>query len=72
MEDMSRSFRQRGVPNAEQLKNAQRKYKSFDESAATEWKRLKDIHQKKPLTPEHDAVHHARWVHLCDLKSKKG
>jgi hypothetical protein len=63
MED-GRSTRVRGTPNAEQLKAAQKKYKSFDDYAATEWKRLKDNNQRKSLTPETDACNHARWVHF--------
>ncbi len=30
--------RERGTPNAEQLKAAQRKYKTYDDYAALEWK----------------------------------
>ena len=66
-----RSVRLRGTPNAEQLKIAQKKYKNFD-AAATEWQRLKEMNAKKALTPEQDACHHARWVHLSDLKFQKG
>ncbi len=72
MEETSRSVRHRGVANAEQLKIAQRKFKIFDDAAVTEWKRLKELNQKRLLTPEHDACSHARWVHLSDLKNKKG
>ena len=72
MEEPSRSVRHRGVANAEQLKIAQRKFKFFDDAAVTEWKRLKELNQKRLLTPEHDACSHARWVHLSDLKNKKG
>ena len=62
MEERERSSRPRGVPNAEKLKEAKAKYKTF-EAAKEEYKRLKDINAKKTLTPESNAVEHARWVH---------
>ena len=76
-EERERSTRQRGVLNAEQLKVAQRKSRKFDESAATEWLRLKKANLSKPLTPEIDPVNHAQcrwdnWDYLSDLRQKKG
>jgi hypothetical protein len=70
MEELS--TRARGMPHAEHLKTAQKKYKSFDESAATEWQRLKQANSKKALTPENYAVEHAQWIHISKLKQKKG
>jgi hypothetical protein len=54
------------------LKAAQKKFSTFNEAAATEWKRLKTENGRKTLTPDLNAAEHARWVHLCELKQKKG
>jgi hypothetical protein len=67
-----RSTRVRGDPHPVNLKSARLKYKIYDETAATEWLRLKSVNSKKPLTPELNAVEHARWYHLCDLRQTKG
>jgi len=67
-----RSVRLRGILNAAELKAAQKTYKRFDAAAATEWQRLKEVNGKRALTPNQDACQHARWVHLSDLKNKKG
>jgi len=67
-----RSTRVRGDPHSGHYKSAKAKYKKYDETAATEWLRLKSVNSKKPLTPELNAVEHARWYHLCDLLQKKG
>ena len=72
MEEGQRQVRPRGTANATELQKAQKKYKNWDAAANTEWQRLKDMNTKKVLTPEADALHHARWVHLSDLKNKKG
>ena len=51
MEERERSSRPRGVPNAEKLKEAKEKYKTF-EAAKEEYKQLRDINAKKTLTPK--------------------
>jgi hypothetical protein len=67
-----RSTRVRGEPHAGNLKIARHKYRTYDDTAATEWLRLKTVNSRKPLTPELNAVEHARWYHLCDIWQKKG
>jgi hypothetical protein len=54
------------------LKAAQKKFSTFNEAAATEWKRLKEANAKRTLTPDKSPIEHARWVHLCEIKQKKG
>jgi hypothetical protein len=66
-----RSARARGAAHTDHLKTARQKYKSYDESAATDWQRLKQANSKKALTPKLNAVEHAQWVHLSDIKQKK-
>ena len=64
--------RVRGTPIATHLKAAQKKFSTFNEAAATEWKRLKAENAKRTLTPDNNPIEHARWVHLCEIKQKKG
>jgi hypothetical protein len=67
-----RTIRVRGEPHKDQLRVARAKFKIYDETADTEWLRLKSLNSKKQLTPELNAVEHARWFHLCDIRQKKG
>ena len=66
-----RSTRPRGVPAADKLRDAKAKYKNW-ESAKLEYQRLHDLNKRKALTPESNSADHARWVHICELKEKKG
>ena len=66
-----RSTRVRGDPHPGNLRSARSKYKKYDETAAIEWLRLNAVNSRKQLTPELNAVEHARWYHLCDLRQKK-
>jgi hypothetical protein len=63
-----RTIRPRGAPQPEQLKASAKKYRSYDESAATEWQRLKLVNSRRALTPEVNAVEHARWIFLLSYK----
>ncbi len=65
------STRPRGVPAADKLKEVRAKYKTW-ESAKQEYLRFKDVNEKKALTPESNSTEHIRWLHICELKEKKG
>ena len=68
-DDAARSLRVRGEPNQEFLKKAKTKYKSYNESARTEFQRLYDINTKTPLTVhKNPAAEHATFYHLNELR----
>ena len=68
MSDDVRSTRVRGEPNVEFLKKAKTKYKTFNESANTEFQRLSAQNTKQTLTPNNNPAEHATFYHLSDLK----
>jgi hypothetical protein len=57
-------------PTNAELKKAQTKFQTFNAAAKTEYERLKQINDESPLLPNKNAVEHARWYHLSELKSK--
>ena len=67
-DDAARSLRVRGEPNQEFLKKAKTKYKSYNESARTEFQRLLAAHNKQPLLANKDPVQHATFYHLNELR----
>ena len=70
-DDTGRVLRRSGIPNPDAYKAAQKKFKAWDKSAITEYDRLSDSNAKKPLTASTYPVEHARYYHLCELKSKR-
>jgi hypothetical protein len=67
-DDVRRTARPTGGPNAANLAKAQKKYKAFDGSANTEYERLFAIDNKRKLTPSSFPVEHAIFFHLCSLR----
>jgi protein-tyrosine phosphatase len=68
MSDDVRPTRVRGEPNADQLKRAKAKYKTYNDSANTEFLRLSALNNKKQLTPNSNPHEHATFHHLNDLR----
>ena len=67
-DEIRRTARPTGGPNAAHFAKAQNKYKTFDRAANTEYERLIAIDSKKKLTPSQDPVEHAIFFHLCNLR----
>jgi hypothetical protein len=67
-DDIWRTARPTGGPNAVALGKAQNKYKTFDRAASTEYERLFAIDTKRKLTPTQYPVEHAIFFHLCNLR----
>ena len=67
-DEIRRTARPTGGPNAAALSKAQNKYKTYDRSANTEYERLLAIDGKKKLTPTQHPVEHATFVHLCNIR----
>ena len=57
-----------GTVNLTHLKTAERRYKEWDKSAQTEFKRLFDIDKQTKLTSTANPYEHAVFVQLCILK----
>jgi hypothetical protein len=68
MSDDARPTRVRGEPNADQLKRAKQKYKTYNESANTEFQRLNALNSSKPLTSNLNPTEHATFHHLNTLR----
>jgi hypothetical protein len=68
MSDDARPTRVRGEPNADQLKRAKQKYKTYNESANTEFQRLNALNSSKPLTSNLNPAEHATFHHLNTLR----
>ena len=66
-DEIRRTARPTGGPNAAHLARAQNKYKTFDRAASTEYERLFLIDGRKKLTPSQYPVEHAIFFHLCNL-----
>ena len=62
------STRLRGAPNKEQYERAQRKFKTFDKAAKTEYARVEGIHATKAFTPTGNPYEYAILYHLTQLK----
>ena len=60
--------RVRGVPNKELYDKAQKKYKTYDRSAKTEYERLQTINSTKPFTTTGNPNEFAIFYHLTQLK----
>jgi hypothetical protein len=67
MSDRS-TTRVRGEPNAEFLKKAKAKYKTYNEAASTEFQRLNALNLKDALTPNKNPNEHAIFHHLNTLR----
>ena len=67
-DEIRRTARPTGGPNAAALTKAQNKYKSFDRAANTEYERLFLIDGRKKLTPSQYPVEHVIFFHLCNLQ----
>jgi len=68
MSDDVRSTRVRGEPNADQLKRAKSKYKTYNDSANTEFLRLNALNSRQPLNANNNPAEHATFHHLNDLR----
>ena len=68
MSEDVRSTRVRGEPNAEFLKKAKAKYKTYNREANTEFQRLHDKNLKELLTPNKNPNEHAIFHHLNNLR----
>jgi hypothetical protein len=68
MSDEGRSSRARDAPNAEMLKKAKTKYKTFNKEASTEYARLNTLNTKNTLTTFKNPAEHATFWHLNDLR----
>ena len=68
MSDDVRSTRVRGEPNADQLKRAKAKYKTYNESANTEFQRLSALNSSKALTANLNPAEHATFYYLTTLR----
>jgi hypothetical protein len=55
-------------PNAGELAKTKKKYKTFDQKARTEYDRLVKENNKHILKPTTDAVQHATFYWLCELR----
>jgi hypothetical protein len=67
-DEIRRTARPTGGPNAANLTKAQNRYKTFDRAANTEYERLMAIDAKKKLTPSQYPAEHAIFFHLCNLQ----
>ena len=67
-DEIRRTARPTGGPNAAHFAKAQNKYKTFDRAASTEYERLFGIDIKKKLTTSQNSVEHAIFYHLCNLR----
>ena len=61
------SPRPRGA-NADLLKNAQEKWKTFNAAAKTEYDRLLEVDSRRKLNVNNDPAQHATFVHLSTLR----
>ena len=68
MSDEGRSSRPRDAPNAELLKKAKTKYKTFNKDASTEFARLNAQNTKNTLTANKNPAEHATFFHLNELR----
>ena len=50
------------------LEKARRTYKTYDASANTEYRRLHELNQKRPLTVNTNPAEHATFYHLCAIR----
>ena len=67
-DEIRRTARPTGGPNAAHLAKAQNKYKTFDRAASTEYERLLLIDNKRKLTTSQYPVEHAIFFYLCNLR----
>ena len=67
-DEIRRTARPTGGPNAAALSKAQNKYKTYDRSANTEYERLLAIDAKRKLLPTTFTAEHAIFFHLCNLR----
>ena len=70
-DDTTRVLRRSGIPNSDAYEAAQKKFKTWDKSAITEYDRLSAINATRPLTASTVPVEHARYYHQCELKNKR-
>ena len=68
MSDDARQTRVRGEPNAENYRRAKIKYKTYNETARTEYQRLHGLNSKSTLTPNKNPVEHATYCLLNELR----
>ena len=67
-DEIRRTARPTGGPNAANLARAQKKYITFDGSANTEYERLLEIDIRRKLTTSQYPAEHATFFHLCNLR----
>ena len=70
-DDTSRTLQRTGLPNPESYKKAQRKFRSWDAAAKTEYDKLKSVNAREPLTASKHPEKHAVYYHLCELRSRR-
>jgi hypothetical protein len=68
MSEDDRSMLVRGEPNKEFYKKAKEKYKSFNDSARTEYQRLLAVNNKHTLMAFINPAEHAIFYHLSQLR----
>jgi hypothetical protein len=70
-DDTSRTLRRTGIPNSDAYKKAQKKFKTWDAAAITEYDKLKAVNARDSLTASKNPSQHATYYHLCALKSRR-
>jgi hypothetical protein len=68
--DCVRFLQHTRIPNAEEYKKAKNKYKTWDNSAITEYTRLVAVNARIPLVASSNKVEHPRYYYLTELRSR--
>jgi hypothetical protein len=59
------------LPNPDAYKKVQKKFKHWDDTAMTEFERLKAVNARENLTAAKNKQEHAIFYRLCELKSRR-
>ena len=70
-DDTSRTLQRTGLPNPDAYKRAQKKFKTWDTAAITEYEKLKSVNARESLTASKHPEKHALYYHLCELRSRR-
>ena len=70
-DDTQRTLRRTGLLNPDAYRRAQKKFKSWDAAAKTEYDKLKSVNAREPLTASKHPEKHALYYHLCELRSRR-
>jgi hypothetical protein len=70
-DDTSRTLRRTVLPYPDAYKRAQKKFKTWDTAAITEYEKLKSVNARESLTASKHPEKHAVYYHLCELRSRR-